>query len=156
MLLTIPLGVKTRSVNMLQKKQLYLQGYPKGVPYLTLHKHRVQEKIMYTSKLSIYHPSYLFIQRIVLFRSSFISASCALTFNFVINFSYSKNHSKNHASIFTRSIWFINFVHSFDTRTSHTNSRFQSVIEDSQFRTQFGTQIRDFNLSTRIVKIASF
>ena len=87
--LTIPLGVKTRSA--VHQKKLSLH---KGVPYLTLHKHRVPEKIMYTSELSIYHTSYLFIQRIVLFRSSFICASCALVFNFVINFSHSKNHSK--------------------------------------------------------------
>ena len=63
---------------------------------------------------------------------------------------------KNHTSNFTLSIWFIIFVHSFDVQISYTKSRFQLVDEDSQFRTQFSTQIRDFNLSTRIVKFTSF
>ena len=82
---------------------------------------------MYTSELSIYHTSYLFIQRIALFRSSFIDASCALVFNFVISFSYSKITLQISRFQFDSSFLYIHLM------------------------LKFHTQNRDFNWSTRIV-----
>ena len=108
------------------QSQLSTLSY-RGIPYLALHKHIVQEKIMYTSELSIYHTSYLFIQRIALFRSSFIDASCALVFNFVISFSYSKITLQISRFQFDSSILYVHLIR------------------------KFHTQIRDFILSTRIV-----
>ena len=124
MVLTNPLGVKTRSA--IHKKNSL--SHSRGVPYLTLHKHRVQEK-NYVHKQIKYLSPIIFVH------------SANRTFSIII-----------HLRVVRVSIQFCGQFFLLKKITlQFSRVQFDSSILYIHLIRVLHTQIRDFNWSARIV-----
>ena len=135
---------------------------------MALRKHIVQEKIMYTSELSIYHTSNLFIQRIALFSIIIHRRVVRVGIQFQDHFCIQNTHFKfytprlscgfkNVNSHFATQMWIQKCA--FKLYASNCVHQIRDFILSSSYIhlvRKLHTQNRDFILSTRIVKFTSF